>query len=341
MIRNERNLLLTELVDMNRWQHIQDYFSEVIGTGLRTLDMEGTPLTKPSKVPRFCSEVVASSPLGLKRCRNCRPMLIPGLESEKTSFSFPCPAGPQNFVVPVIYDHSKVTAHIIVGPVIFGKREELDKCEETARNLGISKEDLEDALREIKTFTFRGIQLSLGLLEEVSSYICHLSYEKLDLGIRALESSLTDYENDLSATLNDLLRILLDVTLKTMKAEMGSIMLLDQKTGELFIKIATGLKEEIIENARTKVGEGIAGLVARDKQALLLINEEIKDPEVKNLLKRPEIQSAVVAPLKIDGEVIGVLNVGTVEPTNRFTQDNLNLITHLANRTGEVARHRF
>ena len=289
-MRGRRSLLITELVDMNKWQQIQDYFSEVIGTGLRTLDLEGKALTKPSGTPRFCSEVVASSPLGLKRCRNCRPMPIHGLETGNDSFSFPCPAGPQNFVVPVIYSNSKVAAHVIVGPVIFGKREELDKSEETARNLGISQEDLADALREIKTFTFRGIQLSLGLLEEVSSYICHLSYEKLDLGIRALESSLTDYENDLSANLNDLLQILLDVTLKTMKAEMGSIMLLDQKTGELFIKIAKGLKEEIIEKARTKVGEGIAGLVARDKQALLLINEEIQDPEVKNLLKRPEIQ---------------------------------------------------
>lgn len=346
-MRGRKNLLLTELVDMNKWQQIQDYFSEVIGTGLRTLDLEGRSLTKPSRTPRFCSEVVASSPLGLKRCRNCRPMSVHGFEGGKDSFSFPCPAGPQNFVVPVIYNDSKVAAHVIVGPVIFGKREELDKSEETARDLEISKEDLADALREIKTFTFRGIQLAVGLLGEVSSYICRLSHEKLEMGIRTLESSFMASaldeslkKVDLPRDIDTLLQVLLDVALKTMRAEMGSIMLFDQETGELFVKTAKGLDEEIIKDVRMKIGEGIAGLVARDKQALLL-DEEVKDPEVKSLLKRPEIQSALVAPLKIDDELIGILTVGTVHPTDKFTQDNLNLIAHLANRTGEVARHEF
>ncbi|NOX97200.1 MAG: GAF domain-containing protein [Nitrospirae bacterium] len=344
------NLLLTELVDINRWQLIQDYFSEVIGTGLRTLDLEGKSITKPSRTPRFCSEVVAGSPLGLKRCRNCRPMPIYGLETGSSSFSFPCPAGPQNFVVPIIYNGLKVAAHIIVGPVIFGKREELDKSEETARNLGISKEDLEDALREIKTFTFRGIQLAVGLLGEVSSYICRLSYEKFEMGESALESSFMTSAVDESLTkvdlprdgetIDGLLQVLLDVALNTMGAEMGSIMLLDQETGELFVKTAKGLDKEIIKNVRMKVGEGIAGLVARDKRALLL-DEEVKDPEVRSLLKRPEIQSALVAPLKIDDELIGILTVGTVHPSDRFTQDNLNLIAHLANKTGEVACHKL
>ena len=348
-MRCSENLLLTELVDMNRWQQIQDYFSEVIGAGLRTLDLEGRPLTKPSMLPRFCSEVVASSPLGLKRCRNCRPMPIHGLETGKDSFSFPCPAGPQNFVIPVIYNDSKVAAHIVVGPVIFGKREELDKCEETARNLEINQEDLTDALREIKTFTFRGIQLAVGLLGEVSSYICRLSHEKFEMGIRTLESSFmasSAIDESLERmdlprnNIDTLLQVLLDVALKTMGAEMGSIMLLDQETGELFVKTAKGLDEEIIKDVRMKIGEGIAGLVARNKQALLL-DEEVTDPEVKNLLKRPEIQSALVAPLRIDDELIGILTVGTVHPTDKFTQDNLNLIAHLANRTGEVASYKI
>ena len=333
------DLPLTRLVDINKWQQIQDYFSEVIGAGLRTLNREGQSLTKPSKLPRFCSEVVMSSPLGLRRCRNCRPLPIPGLETgKKASFSFPCPAGPQNFAIPVIYDGSRTTAYIILGPVLFDKREEeIGKCEEAARDLEINSTDLVDALREIKTFTFRGIQLATGLLEEVSSYICQLSYEKLELGMRTLESSFADSGIDLSTNPDDLLRALLDITLKTLKAEMGSIMLLDQKSGELFIKMARGLKEEIIKNVRVKIGEGIAGLVARDKQGLL-VNEEIKDPEVKGFLKRPEIQSALVTPLKINDDIVGILNVSTVEPANRFTQDSLNLVTQMVNRAGEVAR---
>ena len=340
-MRKERgNILLTELVNMNKWQRIQDYFSEVIGVGLRTFDLEGNSLTRPSGTPRFCLGVVGSSPLGLKRCRSCHPLPVPGLEAERTAFSFPCPAGPRNFVVPITYNDSEVTARIIVGPVIFDRREAFDRCKEAARNLGIDREDLEDALREIKTFTFRGIQLAIGLLEEVSGYLCHLSYERLKMGIGMLESSFADSGKERFASVDNLLRVLLDVTLRAMKAEAGSIMLLDQRSGELFIKVARGLKEEVVKNVRVKIGEGIAGRVVRDKRALLL-NEEMKDSEIRSFLKRPEIQSALVAPLKVTDKVIGVLNVSTVESTNRFTQDNLNLVTHLANRAGEVARGGF
>ena len=108
----------------------------------------------------------------------------------------------------------------------------------------------------------------------------------------------------------------------------------------MFIKVARGLKEEVVKNVRVKIGEGIAGRVVRDKRALLL-GEEMKDPKVRSLLQRPEIQSAVVAPLKVTDKIIGVLNVSTLETTNRFTRDNLNLVTHLANRAGEVARGGF
>lgn len=262
------------------------------------------------------------------------------MKTERTAFSFPCPAGPRNFVVPIAYNDLKVAARIIIGPVIFDRQEAFDRGKEAARSLGIDKEDLEDALREVKSFTFRGIQLAIGLLEEVSSYLCHLSYERLKMGIGMLESSFADSGKERFASVDNLLRVLLDVTLRAMKAETGSIMLLDQRSGELFIKVARGLKEEVVKNVRVKLGEGIAGRVVRDNRALLL-GEEISDPGVRSLLKRPEIQSAVVAPLKVTDKVIGVLNVSTVEPTNKFTQDNLNLVTHLADRAGELARGEF
>ena len=45
---------------------------------------------------------------------------------------------------------------------------------------------------------------------------------------------------------------------------------LDKADAELRIECAIGLDEEIVEHARVKIGEGIAGKVAQDDQPFLV-----------------------------------------------------------------------
>ena len=48
-------------------------------------------------------------------------------------------------------------------------------------------------------------------------------------------------------------------------------MLLNEETGELFIKISRGIKKDIIKNTRLKIGEGIAGLAAQEERFYCLM----------------------------------------------------------------------
>ena len=59
-----------------------------------------------------------------------------------------------------------------------------------------------------------------------------------------------------------ILDLMLGVILDVMRAERGSIMLLDGKTQELTIRSAQGLKNEIIKKARVRLGSGVSGKVA-------------------------------------------------------------------------------
>ncbi len=74
------------------------------------------------------------------------------------------------------------------------------------------------------------------------------------------------------------LELMLDVILEVMRAEHGSIMLLDGESNELSIKTARGLKDEIIHNARVRLGRGIAGKVAASGQPVFLkgANEKLQ-----------------------------------------------------------------
>lgn len=113
-----------------------------------------------------------------------------------------------------------------------------------------------------------------------------------------------------------LLKFLLDIAVRHAHASSGSIMLYSPDAEELYIGYATGLSDRVVRNTRQKLGEGIAGTVAREKQARLFrMNPDdilyVRDRE------RVDIATAISIPLLWENRLLGVLNVST----NRGEQD--------------------
>lgn len=107
-----------------------------------------------------------------------------------------------------------------------------------------------------------------------------------------------------------LLKFLLDLSVQYAHASTGSIMLYSPDAGDLYIGYASGLSDRVVRNTRQKLGEGIAGTVAREKQARLLrMNPDdilyAKDRE------RVAISTAISIPLIWENHLLGVLNVST------------------------------
>ena len=55
-----------------------------------------------------------------------------------------------------------------------------------------------------------------------------------------------------------------------MKAETGSLLLIDEKKQELYFEVALGDKEETIKTITLGLGEGIAGWVAQKGKPLIV-----------------------------------------------------------------------
>lgn len=158
-----------------------------------------------------------------------------------------------------------------------------------------------------------------------------------ETGKAVTESSLLFEMGKLLSSRLDLrscLELLLTSVLKTLGADMGSVMLLDEESGELTIKVAQGLDEKIIRETCLKLGEGIAGWVAKEEEPLL-INDVSEDKRFKATVKREGLCSALCVPLKIKGKVIGVLNMGTTCP-GEFTPEDLQLLGTLASQAAIV-----
>jgi PAS domain S-box-containing protein len=65
------DLELTDMIDLELLQVLQDNFSDAYGVSSVICDKDGLPLTKPSKLSKFC-ELARTSQKGLRLCRESR-----------------------------------------------------------------------------------------------------------------------------------------------------------------------------------------------------------------------------------------------------------------------------
>ena len=67
----EEELYLTDLIDVETLQSIQDRFSNLVGIAAMTTDACGRPVTEGSNFSEFCSKYNRGTEIGGERCRRC------------------------------------------------------------------------------------------------------------------------------------------------------------------------------------------------------------------------------------------------------------------------------
>jgi len=120
-------------------------------------------------------------------------------------------------------------------------------------------------------------------------------------------------------------------------AKIVSLMLLDRERKELFIKVAYGLDERIVENARVMVGKSIAGRVALTGEPLLI--EDIEDTglaSVRTNNPQYETKSLISVPLIVGSTVIGVINANNKTSGKPFTENDLVLMQSISQRISKI-----
>ncbi|MEW6685113.1 MAG: GAF domain-containing protein [Candidatus Edwardsbacteria bacterium] len=133
-----------------------------------------------------------------------------------------------------------------------------------------------------------------------------------------------------SLDLEKILSLSLDLILKIIPADTSSLMLLDEINQELKIKAARGLSEETISQISFKIGEGLAGWVAKTGTSLLLA-DGMTDSRFKRISQKEEMHSSICVPLRVKDKIFGVLNLNNMQRTAMFTQEHLQLALTLAN----------
>jgi serine phosphatase RsbU (regulator of sigma subunit)/anti-sigma regulatory factor (Ser/Thr protein kinase) len=132
--------------------------------------------------------------------------------------------------------------------------------------------------------------------------------------------------------LDDLLKELLERVTDMLKADTAAVLLIEEGGRTLAARAAKGLEEEVEQGFRLPVGRGFAGRVAFAREPVVIENlHESHIQPVNPLFRQKGISSLLGVPLLVEGEVIGVLHVGSLTP-RVFNERDIELLQLVANR---------
>ncbi len=127
---------------------------------------------------------------------------------------------------------------------------------------------------------------------------------------------------------NRLLTRIVEAAVYITGAEEGFLLLVDEGSGELYMRAARGLGEKYARGFRLKVDDSLAGQVVRTGKPLMITGANQGDPlKVKTGYL---VKSLLHVPIKVGDSVIGVLSVDHMVEDKAFDDHDLYLLSALA-----------
>ncbi|HEC78540.1 MAG TPA: diguanylate cyclase [candidate division WOR-3 bacterium] len=144
----------------------------------------------------------------------------------------------------------------------------------------------------------------------------------------------------------EILRTIMEKTADLIKAEGWSVLFLEHDKGELVFEAAAGEAGKKLLGMRLKVGQGVAGWVARYGQSLI-VPDVTKDPRFYSGVDKKTkftTKSILCVPMKSRDKIIGVVEVVNKIGGEPFTDDDLeifeNLVAHITIALQNAAMYR-
>lgn len=133
--------------------------------------------------------------------------------------------------------------------------------------------------------------------------------------------------------LEDMLKLIVTLTANVMKAKICALWLLDEASQQLKIRATQAMSQEYLKERSIKVGEGIVGLVAKEKKPIVIL-DVLNDPRYKEkkLAQKEGLVSMISVPMIEKNRVIGVVNCYTTA-AYKFTKGDIDLLSAVANQS--------
>lgn len=181
----EDELYLTDLIDVETLQKIQDSFSLMTGIASLTTDRNGVAVTKGSMFSDFCMLHCRKSKLGRLRCEQCDKRGAEMALEEGVSCAYFCHAGLVDFAAPIMAG-GRMVGCFIGGQVLTEPMDE-EKVRKTAGNLGIDPEVLVEASKKVHIVSTADIKRATEALFNIANVFSEIAYKNHEITLKNLE----------------------------------------------------------------------------------------------------------------------------------------------------------
>ena len=128
-----------------------------------------------------------------------------------------------------------------------------------------------------------------------------------------------------SLDLDHVLKSIVHAAVELTGSEEGSLMLIDQETGELYMRASQNFNEEFVSTFRLPVTDSLIGSVVQSGQTVIFDDNTPQKIKTSYL-----VHSLIYLPLKLKDQIIGVLGVDNRHKRMSFSQRDIGLLNTMA-----------
>ncbi len=181
----ENKFKLTDLIDIETLQKIQDAFSDMSGIAALVTDANGKIQTKPSGFTEFCGKYVRNTEEGRKRCEKCDKMGAEKAAKAGVSCAYFCHAGMVAFAAPIMA-HGHMVGCFIGGQLLTIPPDE-DKIRKVADDIGVDGDELMRAAGDVKIIDKRTIEKVSNAIYTIANVLSEIGYSKYQVNLKNME----------------------------------------------------------------------------------------------------------------------------------------------------------
>lgn len=289
------NLYLTELIDVETLQRVQDAFSVMSGMAALTTDADGVAVTNGSNFTDFCMKYTRTTEIGTFRCRLCDKRGAEIALAAGHSCTYDCHAGLVDFAAPIMMGDRMVGSFI--GGQVLTAPPDLDRYRKIAVQMGIDPEKYVEAVKKVKVLDREYVKQASEALYSLTNVLSTMVYRGRQLYLNNIEiEHAAQMKSDFLANMSHEIRT-------PMNAVIGMAEL--------------ALREDLPDNARKYIRQ----IKSSGHTLLTIINDILDFSKIES--DRMDIIEVDYEPLKIIHNVVSMIRT-------RIGEKDVELLTDIS-----------
>ena len=169
-------LYITDLIDVDVLQQVQDAFSKLTGIASITTDANGVAVTQGTNFSEFCMKYTRASTLGCIRCAQCDRYGGELALEKGCSTTYFCHAGLVDFAAPIMAGDTMVGCFI--GGQVLTEPPDITKIMSVAREINVEPISYLQAALKVNVVPKESIDKAADFLYTIANVLSNIAYHK-------------------------------------------------------------------------------------------------------------------------------------------------------------------